>query len=200
MTTHAVDTHHDHHQKEADDTAIFGFWVYIMSDCLLFASLFAAFLVLRHNVFGGPGMKEILNIPYVLTETILLLFSSFTCGMAVLSMYRKGKASVILWLLITFCFGLGFVLMELHEFIGLIAEGHGPQTSAFLTAFFTLVGTHGFHVSTGLLWMVVVMAQFAIFGNCNKMRRRLTYLSLFWAFLDIVWIFVFTIVYLMGVA
>ena len=200
MTTHAIDNHHHDHQKAADEIDVFGFWIYIMSDCLLFASLFAAFLVLRHNVFGGPSMKEILNIPYVLTETILLLFSSFTCGMAILSMYRGGRGKVILWLLVTFVFGLSFVLMEVHEFITLIAEGHGPQTSGFLTGFFTLVGTHGFHVSVGLLWMVVLMVQFAFFGSCTKMKRRLTYFGLFWAFLDIVWIFVFTIVYLMGAA
>lgn len=198
MTVHTLD-HQNDHQHHADETDIFGFWIYIMSDCLLFACLFATFIVLHNNTFGGPGMKDILNLPYVFGETLFLLCSSFTYGLAVLSSYREGsRGSIVLWLFVTFLLGLGFVGMELHEFIRLIAEGHGPQTSGFLSAFFTLVGTHGFHVSMGLLWMVILMVQMLMYGNSGKMKRRLTYLALFWAFLDIVWIFVFTIVYLMG--
>lgn len=195
MTTHAIDQSKDHHK---DDKEVFGFWLYIMSDCLLFASLFATFIVLRNNTFGGPSMKDIINYPYILAETIFLLCSSFTYGMAVLAMYRNKRGWIIGWLVVTFLLGLAFVVMEVNEFHGLIMEGHGPQLSGFLTAFFTLVGTHGFHVSMGLLWMVVLIIQLITFGNTHAMRRRLTYLGMFWAFLDIVWIFVFTIVYLMG--
>lgn len=197
MTTHAIDQNKDHHK---DDKEVFGFWLYIMSDCLLFAALFATFAVLRGNTFGGPSMKDIISYPYILAETIFLLCSSFTYGMAMLAMYRNNRNQIIGWLVATFLLGLTFVVMEVNEFHGLIMEGHGPQLSGFLTAFFTLVGTHGFHVSLGLLWMVVLIIQLMTFGNTHAMRRRLTYLGMFWAFLDIVWIFVFTIVYLMGAA
>jgi len=196
MTTHAV-ANQPHHEENSTD--VFGFWIYIMSDCILFASLFATFAVLRNNTFGGPGMREITHLPYVLVETIFLLASSFTYGMAILAMYKNHNKQLITWLVITFLLGLSFVVMEVNEFTNLILEGHGPQTSGALSAFFTLVGTHGFHVSMGLFWMLVLTIQVSIYKISPTMRRRLTYLGLFWAFLDIVWIFVFTVVYLMGV-
>ena len=171
-----------------------------MSDCVLFACLFATFIVLRDNTYGGPGMKQITELPYVLKETLFLLVSSFTYGRAILSMYTNHRHRVIGWLIVTFFLGLSFVAMEVNEFLHLIMAGHGPQMSGALSAFFTLVGTHGFHVSMGLLWMVILIIQVAKFELTPTMCRRLTYLGLFWAFLDIVWIFVFTIVYLMGVA
>ena len=199
MTTQCtLNDGHDDHQHHADQMDIFGFWIYIMSDCLLFGTLFAAFVVLRDPNFGGFGIKSIINIPYVLGETIFLLCSSFTYGMGILSSYQGKTRQVIFWLIVTIILGLGFVSMEVREFIHLSFEGFGPQTCGFLSAFFTLVGTHGFHVSIGLLWMIVLVVQLALYGDSGKMRRRLTYLGLFWAFLDIVWIFVFTIVYLMG--
>lgn len=198
LTAHGHDAHH-HEHHDMDKTDVFGFWIYIMSDCVLFATLFATFIVLRHNTFGGATMKDITSLPYVLVETIFLLTSSFTFGLATLNLYKGGRGRVIGWLVITFIFGIAFVLMEIHEFVGLIHEGHGPQSSAAMSAFFTLVGTHGFHVSMGLLWMIIVMVQLFMYGNSKTMQRRMTYLGLFWAFLDIVWIFVFTIVYLMGV-
>ena len=170
-----------------------------MSDCVIFASLFATFAVLRNHTYGGLGMKEITDLPYVLAETVFLLMSSFTYGMSILSMYKNHYQRVIGWLLVTFLLGLTFVVMEVNEFTRLILEGHGPQSSAALSAFFTLVGTHGFHVSMGLLWMLLMMVQLSIVKLTPATCRRLTYLGLFWAFLDIVWIFVFTIVYLMGV-
>lgn len=189
--------HHDHHH-DADAVDIFGFWIYILSDCLLFATLFATFAVLHNNTFGGPSLKEFISLPYVLVETMFLLASSFTYGLSILSMYREKKGAVIFWLLVTFLLGLGFVTMEVREFIHLFMEGHTYQTSAALSSFFTLVGTHGLHVSIGLLWMAIMIAQLFIFKITPATIRRLTYLGLFWAFLDIVWIFVFTIVYLMG--
>lgn len=186
-------------QPQENSQDVFGFWLYIMSDCLIFACLFATFVVLRNNTYGGPGMKEITDLPYVLVETIFLLMSSFTYGMSILRMYRNHWQGVIIWLLVTLLFGLAFVVMEVNEFTHLILEGHGPQSSAAMSAFFSLVGTHGLHVSIGLLWMLLMMVQLSIFKLTPATRRRLTYLGLFWAFLDIVWIFVFTVVYLMGV-
>lgn len=185
----------------AEETSadVFGFWIYIMSDCLLFASLFATFIVLHHNTYGGLGMKQITDLTYVFTETLLLLLSSFTCGMAMLALYKNQQRPSILWLLLTFLLGLSFVVMEIKEFLHLIMAGHGPSTSAAMSAFFTLVGTHGLHVSIGLLWMLVLVAQLFFFKVTPATCRRMICLGLFWAFLDIVWIFVFTVVYLMGV-
>ena len=190
-------TYHEHHH-DADATDLFGFWIYILSDCVLFAILFATYAVLHLNVYGGPGIKELTNLPYVLTETMVLLVSSFTYGLAILALYKSKMKSLLSWLFLTFLLGLGFVGMEIYEFVHLCLEGHSWQSSAALSAFFTLVGTHGLHVSLGLLWMLVLMIQLCCFRLTPQMKKRLAYLGLFWTFLDIVWIFVFTIVYLMG--
>lgn len=194
--SHAI-TPHDHHHA-ADTMDIFGFWIYILSDCILFATIFSAFAVLRTHVYGGASVNELTSLPYVFAETITLLTSSFTFGMAILCQYKQETKKVITWLAITFLFGLVFVGMELNEFFHLVQEGHGWQSSAALSAFFTLVGTHGLHVSLGLVWMLVLMIQLTMFGITPFMARRLAYLGLFWTFLDIIWIFVYTIVYLMG--
>lgn len=188
---------HDH-STSADALDVFGFWLYIMSDCVLFAAIFATYAVLHNSTFGLPGIKELTSLPYVFVETMALLASSFTYGMSILSAYKNNKSGIIFWLIITFILGASFVTMEVHEFINMIAENHGPSASAALSAFFTLVGTHGFHVSMGLLWMLVTIVQLLKYGITPIMKKRLTYLGLFWAFLDIVWIFVFTVVYLMG--
>lgn len=192
---HSV-TDNNHHDTDSQD--IFGFWIYIMSDCLLFATLFATFAVLHNNTFGGPGIKEMISLPYVLAETLFLLTSNFTFGIAMINLYKNKKPNVLRWLSVTFLLGLSFVIMEVHEFIHLVAEGHSWQSSGFLSAFFTLVGTHGLHVTFGLIWILIATLQIMKFGINSAMRRRMTYLGLFWNFLDIVWIFVFTIVYLMG--
>lgn len=183
-----------------NDKAIFGFWVYIMTDCILFATLFATYAVLRNNVANGPAGHDIFNMPYVLTETLLLLTSSFTCGLMILAS-RMGKLKqVLLWLGVTFALGLSFVTMEITEFSHLVADGHGWQTSAFLSSFFTLVGTHGLHISVGLLWILVMGAFLLRKGLNQHTTRRLEMFSIFWHFLDVVWVFIFTIVFLMGVA
>lgn len=184
---------HDHHA-----TDIYGFWIYILSDCILFATIFAAFAVLRHNYYGNPDVLQSTDLPYVFKETLILLMSSFTFGLGILAMYRQQLRSVIHWLLVTFVLGAAFVAMEVNEFMNLYQDGASWQTSAAMSAFFTLVGTHGLHVSIGLLWIVATIIQLFLFGLNETMTRRMTYLGLFWAFLDIVWIFVFTIVYLMG--
>jgi len=188
--------HDDHH--DAGGMTVFGFWIYLMTDCILFASIFAAYGVLAGNFAGGPSGHEIFELDYVLVETFLLLFSSITFGFSMLAMHKGNKSGVMTWLFITFLFGLGFIGMELNEFHKLIEEGYGPQRSGFLSAFFTLVGTHGLHVSSGLLWMAVMMAQISKYGLTATNQTRMSCLSLFWHFLDVVWICVFTVVYLMG--
>ena len=184
--------------KETDAKVIFGFWIYIMSDCLLFASIFATYAVLHNNTFGGPSASELFSLPFVLLETFILLTSSFTYGLVMLAAHRGKKAQVLAWLIVTFFLGAAFLGMELHEFNQLMREGSGPDRSAFLSSFFTLVGTHGLHVCIGLLWMLALIVQVYRYGVTHITFRKLTCLSLFWHFLDIVWIFVFTIVYLMG--
>jgi cytochrome o ubiquinol oxidase subunit 3 len=181
-----------------DTNTTLGFWVYLMTDCLLFAGLFAAYAVLGHEAAGGPTGKELFELPYVLKETGCLLASSFTFGLATLAMQAERRAGVLGWLTVTLLLGLTFLGMELGEFRHLVSIGAGPDRSAFLSSFFTLVGTHGTHVLFGSIWMLVVMAQVAKVGLNRTMRTRLLCLGLFWHFLDIVWIGVFSFVYLMG--
>jgi len=176
-----------------------GFWFYLMSDLVLFATLFATYVVLGHNYAGGPTGKDLFEPANVLAETMVLLFSSATCGFAMLAMYDGRKNLVLRWLGVTFLLGFGFVFLEVNEFRGMILAGNGPDRSGFLSAFFTLVGTHGAHVSLGLIWMAVMMGQIAMKGLTTPVQARLMRLSMFWHFLDIVWIGIFTIVYLMGV-
>ena len=184
--------------EEKDNVSIFGFWVYLMTDCVLFASLFATFAVLRNNTYGGSPGSELFSLPYVLTETLLLLTSSFSCGLAMLAARRGDKRSVLLLFGLTFLLGAAFLGLELSEFRHLAADGNSWRRSGFLSSFFTLVGTHGLHISIGLLWMAISMYQVVRRGLGRTTIRRLTMLSLFWHFLDIVWIFIFTIVYLLG--
>lgn len=186
------------HQEEADIKTLFGFWMYLMTDCVIFASLFAAYLVLHNNTFGGPSAKELFSLPFSFTETIILLTSSFTSGIALLAVQTKDKKQVLVWLAITFLLGLSFIVMELYEFHHMVVSGHSWQISAFLTSYFTLVGTHGFHVSIGLVWLLVLMGQILYYDFTVHTARRHTCFSLFWHFLDLIWIFIFTIVYLMG--
>ncbi len=181
-----------------DSKTVFGFWVYLMTDCVLFASLFATFSVLRGSTFGPHGGAELFSLPFVLGETLLLLTSSFTIGMAILAAQRGLKSQVLAWLTVTFILGAGFLGMELTEFTNLVREGNSWARSGFLSGFFTLVGTHGLHIASGLIWMVVMAVQIHLRGLGRSTLRRLTLLSLFWHFLDLIWIFIFTIVYLMG--
>jgi len=176
-----------------------GFWLYLMSDLIIFATLFATFAVLGRNYAGGPTWKELFELPYVLGETLLLLFSSVTYGLVMLAVYNGMKKRVLIGLAVTFVLGLGFVLMEVNEFHSLIARGQGPDVSAFLSSYFTLVGTHGTHVTFGLIWMAVMIGQVAVKGLTSPVQSRLMRLSMFWHFLDIIWIGIFSIVYLMGI-
>jgi cytochrome o ubiquinol oxidase subunit III len=187
-----------HHAHDDGAKTLFGFWVYLMTDCLIFATLFATFGVLVDNVAGGPNGKQLFDLTYVGGETLLLLVSSFTFGLAALAMHAGDRAKVLNWLVITFVLGAGFIGMEVKEFAHLIADGAGPDRSAFLSAYFTLVGTHGLHVTAGLVWLAVMMHQTLHFGLDDVVKRRLACLSLFWHFLDLVWVCVFTVVYLRG--
>jgi len=190
---------HDETHAEAGKTPL-GFWIYLMSDCILFASIFAGFAVVRGNLAGGPNGRELFELNYVAIETALLLISSLTYGLAMISVGQNQLKAVYGWLALTFLLGLGFIGMEINEFTKLIAEGAGPGRSAFLSGFFTLVGTHGLHVTAGLIWMGVMFAHLARRGLTEINQTRLLLLSLFWHFLDIIWIGVFSIVYLMGAA
>ncbi|MFA6115874.1 MAG: cytochrome o ubiquinol oxidase subunit III [Sphingomonas sp.] len=189
----------DEHDHEAGGSTMLGFWIYLMSDCLIFAMLFACYGVFGNAYAGGPKPAEIFELPLVALNTSMLLLSSITYGFAMLAMAEDRKAGTLAWLAVTGLFGLAFVGVELHEFSALIAEGATPQRSAFLSAFFTLVGTHGLHVSLGIVWLVTLMVQVGRHGLGAANKRRLMCLSLFWHFLDVIWIGVFTFVYLLGV-
>ncbi len=185
---------------EGDSKSLLGFWIYLMTDCVLFASLFATFVVLRMNTFGGPGGEQIFSLNFVLAETLILLTSSFVCGLGMLAARAGQKRQVLLWFALTFVLGAAFLGLELNEFHHLAAEGNSWRRSGFLSGFFTLVGTHGLHITVGLLWMATLLRQVWKRGLSTPVVRRLTMLSMFWHFLDIIWIFIFTIVYLMGIA
>ena len=182
-----------------EQPTLLGFWLYLMSDSLLFACLFACYGVLGRNYAGGPSGAELFTLPLVAVNTLLLLLSSITYGFAMIAMQRKRADATLAWLALTGLLGASFVGIELHEFGHLIQEGYGPQRSAFLSSFFALVGTHGLHVSFGIVWLITLMAQVTKYGLIAANRRRLMCLSMFWHFLDVVWIGVFTFVYLMGV-
>ncbi|WP_457310877.1 cytochrome o ubiquinol oxidase subunit III [Sphingomonas sp. UYAg733] len=188
----------DEHDHPEGSSTMLGFWIYLMSDCLIFAMLFATYGVLGASYAGGPGPRELFDLPLVALNTTMLLFSSITYGFAMLAMTEGKVRGTQGWLAVTGLFGLAFLGIELYEFAHLIHEGAGPQRSAFLSSFFTLVGTHGLHVTFGLIWLVTLMVQVQLKGLIPANRRRLMCLSLFWHFLDVIWIGVFTFVYLMG--
>ncbi|MBY0301889.1 MULTISPECIES: cytochrome o ubiquinol oxidase subunit III [Sphingomonas] len=189
----------DEHPHPPGGSTMLGFWLYLMSDCLIFAMLFAAYGVYGGSLAGGPGPRELFDLPLVAINTTMLLLSSITYGFAMIATDEKRQSAVLGWLGVTALFGLAFLAIELYEFSHLIHEGAGPQRSAFLSAFFTLVGTHGLHVTFGLIWLAVLVVQVMRRGLIADNVRRLQCLSMFWHFLDVVWIGVFTFVYLLGV-
>jgi cytochrome o ubiquinol oxidase subunit III len=189
----------DEHEHPDGGNTMLGFWLYLMSDCLVFAVLFATFGVLGGSYAAGPSPKDLFDLPLVAVNTSMLLLSSITYGFAVLAMQKNRVQTMVLWLVVTGLFGAAFVGIELSEFSHMIREGATPQRSAFLSSFFTLVGTHGLHVTFGIIWMITLMVQVWKFGLIEANKRRLLCLSMFWHFLDVVWIGVFTFVYLMGV-
>lgn len=187
------------HEIGEDRITLLGFWVYLMTDLVLFASLFATYMVLRTHTAGGPSGADIFDLPFAFKETLVLLASSFTAGIA-LTMAASGRVQASLsWLGATGLLGTAFVILEVAEFLALVAHGNGPGASAFLSAYFTLVGTHGLHVTLGLAWMCALAIAICRKGLVRGNLRRLALLAMFWHFLDIVWIFIFTIVYLMAI-
>jgi len=198
-TTHPSSKFYDAGDHHPESSTFLGFWIYLMSDCLLFAVLFATFAVLGHSYAAGPSGADLFNLPLVAVNTTLLLFSSMTYGFAMLAMLGKRQKQMIGWLLVTALLGMGFVSLEIHEFIELIHDEAGPGRSAFLSSFFTLVGTHGLHVSFGIVWLLTLVVQISRHGLTAANKRRLVCLSMFWHFLDLIWIGVFSFVYLMGV-
>ena len=188
----------EHHHDYAGDTLL-GFWIYIMSDCILFATLFATYAVLGNAFAGGLTPKDLFDLNFVAVETALLLFSSFTFGMAMLGAQNKNMPQLLKWLGITFALGFGFLCMEIYEFYHFSHEGAGPTTSAYWSAFYALVGTHGLHVFSGMVWMIFLVIHLKKDGITPENHTRLACLSLFWHFLDIIWICVFSLVYLLGV-
>jgi cytochrome o ubiquinol oxidase subunit 3 len=185
-------------EEHVANGTLLGFWLYLMSDCLIFAALFATYGVLSQSYAGGPTGADLFDLPLVALNTSFLLVSSITYGFAMLQMQQGKLSGTMLWLGITGILGVGFLGLEIYEFYHLIQLDAGPQTSGFLSAFFALVGTHGLHVVFGILWLVILLVQLRMYGLTGANRRRLFCLSMFWHFLDVVWIGVFTIVYLMG--
>jgi cytochrome o ubiquinol oxidase subunit 3 len=191
--------YHLAHEPHPENGTALGFWLYLMSDCLIFAALFATYGVLGRSYAAGPTGAQLFDLTLVAINTAFLLLSSITFGFAMLRKQQNDVKGTLLWLAVTGFFGLCFLGLELYEFSHLIHQGATPQRSAFLSAFFTLVGTHGLHVTFGLIWLVVLMVQIGKHGLIHENKRRLMCLSMFWHFLDVVWIGVFTFVYLMGV-
>ncbi|WP_368502152.1 cytochrome o ubiquinol oxidase subunit III [Salipiger sp. 1_MG-2023] len=189
--TSGHETDHQHHSP----TPI-GFWIYLMSDCIIFGALFATYAVLGYSYAGGPAPIDLFEPGFVAMETALLLFSSVTFGLAMLQADKQKVDGALMWLGVTALFGIGFIAMEVYEFNHLIHLGAGPDRSAFLSAFFALVGTHGLHVTFGLVWLFTLMAQIKMHGLIPANMQRLGTLSMFWHFLDLIWIGVFSFVYL----
>jgi len=183
---------------EEDDSKLFGFWVYLMTDLIVFGALFATFAVLRVSTFGGPSAKELFDLPFALKETLVLLTSSFTCALGMVGIHHEKKKSAIFWFLVTFALGVVFLIFEFSEFSKFVGQDASWKRSAFLSSFFTLVGTHGFHILIGLLWMAVAMFQIVMRPLSTSNVSRILRMALFWHFLDFVWIFIFTLVYGMG--
>jgi cytochrome o ubiquinol oxidase subunit III len=189
----------DAHVIAREQKTQLGFWIYLMTDCILFGSVFATYIVLRGGTNGGLSGAELFDLPFVMTETAILLTSSLTCGLALLLARHQKTQGAVALLVATMLLGASFLAMELVEFSHLISDGHGWQASAFLSAFFTLVGMHGAHIAVGLIWLLALTIRLVWRGSDANMLRRLSLGAMFWHFLDIVWIFIFTIVYFMGV-
>jgi len=196
---YAAEHAHDDAYHAHDTGTMLGFWIYLMSDCLIFAILFAVHAVVGRSYAAGPSPADLFDIELILLSTFMLLFSSITYGFAVLKMQDGHKSGVMTWLVVTGLFGLGFLGLEIYEFTHLWHIGAKPSASAFLSSFFTLVGTHGLHVTAGTIWLCTLLAQVHLRGLTAENNRRIMCLSLFWHFLDLIWIGVFSFVYLAGV-
>ncbi|MDC3417461.1 cytochrome o ubiquinol oxidase subunit III [Aquibacillus salsiterrae] len=198
-TAGKIDHHNEEEHHDTSSIKIFGFWIFLISDLILFSVLFATYVVLRTRYSGGPTGAELFEVPIFVAETFILLTSSFTSGLATLGLQQGKVKTVINWLIVTVVLGIAFVGLEVTEFITLVEEGATISTSAFLSAFYVLVGTHGLHVSAGIIWMISTIFQLSRYGITEETNRKTQVVSLYWHFLDVVWIFIFTVVYLLGV-
>lgn len=185
-------------QTEQNRMNILGFWIFLGAEIVLFATLFAVYGVLGERYAGGPTPQDIFKIKDVMIETLLLLTSSFTCGIAIFEMRRNNLKGLLTWLIITLLLGAGFVAFEIMEFVHYVHEGATMQTSAFLSSFFVLLGTHGLHVTMGIGWAILIIIQLVQRGLTPVTARKTFIIGLYWHFLDVVWIFIFTFVYLAG--
>jgi cytochrome o ubiquinol oxidase subunit 3 len=176
----------------------YGFWIFLLSDIIMFSALFASYAVLSGQTAGGPAGRELFELRHVGIETLCLLFSSYTCGLGLVAVERRHMRGFYVAFALTFVLGATFLGLEISEFAGMVAQGAGPSRSAFLSAFFSLVGLHGAHVTAGLLWLGFMVAQTAVRGPRDFVRRRLLCFSLFWHALDIIWVALLTLVYLLG--
>jgi cytochrome o ubiquinol oxidase subunit 3 len=199
MASAATAHSHDHEHHDESSLRVFGFWIFLITDLILFAVLFATYVVLQGRYNGGPTEAELFSVPIFVTSTFILLTSSFTSGLAILQLQKGKVKSTVVWLLITVLLGIAFVGLEIEEFMTMVHEGATISTSAFLSAFFVLVGTHGLHVSVGIIWMTSAAIQLARHGINDVTNRKVNIVGIYWHFLDVVWIFIFTVVYLMGV-
>lgn len=192
----------DPEANEVAESLLFGFWIFLMSDLVLFALLFATYAAQsQQGIAGGPTPHSLIDLANPFIETLLLLISSFTFGLASLALkYRQDRTRLVFWLVVTFALGAGFVYLEVSDFLKYVGDGHGPQRSGFLSSFFLLVGTHGVHVTSGLVWMLVMVVQIFVFGLTTDVKTRIMRLAIFWHMLDVVWVGIFTFVYLFGAA
>lgn len=203
---HGHDSHHAtgafvplEYSDPDNSLKIFGFWLFLAADMVLFACLFATFIVLRTHIANGPDAQHLFDVKGFIEETFILLTSSFTGGMATFFMRHRRVKGTVAWLIVTALLGMSFVTLEITEFLHDVAIGATMQTSAFLSAFFTLVGTHGLHVSIGIVWMISIIIQLLRYGINPATARKVFIVNLYWHFLDVVWVFIFTVVYIMGV-
>lgn len=192
-------THEDTHHHESYSKTVFGFWIYLLTDFVLFATFLSVYLVLRGSTFGGPAAKDILPLFYTLIQTLLILCCSLTSGLADVMAHRKNREWTLALFGLTFLLGLGFIFMEFSGFSSLVQAGNGWQRSGFLSAYFSLLGMHALHMIFALLWILVLLPPVWRFGVTHLSLQRLTCLRMFWQFLGIIWVGIFTIVYLMGV-
>ena len=198
MKTHDLHEEHDQHHEDPASKTLFGFWIYIMTDAILFATLFATYAVLHHNTYGGPGIGQVACLPHVFIQTLVFLVSSVTYGLSFAAFHSARKKQFMLWLGITFLLGLGFLGMQMHEFANILHSGYSWQSSAFLSTYFTLMGIFSIHVVMALVWILILALQTSMQGLSLAMKTRFTCLGFFWNFLNLMWIVTFTIVYLMG--
>ncbi len=200
MTSTSVNEHHTphHHEEKVASKVTFGFWVYLMTDAILFAGMFATYAVLHNNTYGGPGIAQVATLDHILIQTLILIVSTFTYGLSFIALHRGRNSQLVLWLLVTFLLGLAFVGIEIKDCTSIVQSGYTWQTSAFLSAYFMILSIHAIHITVGLVWMVILLIQLSMQDMTTMMKTRFTCLSLFWNFITLMWLIIFSLIFLMG--